>query len=419
MPQGRKAKPARLWFREDEGQWCILHRGKQIRTGFTRDQTAEAEDRLVEYIGGSRAGVADERDPARLAIADVLDAYEKAKRPRDYAELVRRQAAGEQLPIEAKKKIERHNELAYRLANVNTFFGERFVADIRKQLCTDYVAWRTHMPNDRGRDFPPALPRKVSDQSARRELEDLRAAIGAWHEDNVLLMVPVVTMPAKSEGRKAWLTRAKAARLLAAALGFVFQDDGRITRRDRATRTRRRHAARFILIAVYSGRREETARRTLWQPSPTNPSLDLARMVYHGRGVDEAVTKKRRPPAKIATRLRPHLARWRKLDLRLEAELGADVRHVIHRPDGRPLRGKIKTAWDAIVADAGLAGEEDKIIRHTLRHTAATWLMQAGTDRWQAAGFLGMTVEQLEAGYGHHHPDFQEEAAGAFGGRRS
>jgi hypothetical protein len=29
-----------------------------------------------------------------------------------------------------------------------------------------------------------------------------------------------------------------------------------------------------------------------------------------------------------------------------------------------------------------------------------------------------MTVEQLEANYGHHHPDFQEEAAEAFGGRR-
>jgi hypothetical protein len=27
-------------------------------------------------------------------------------------------------------------------------------------------------------------------------------------------------------------------------------------------------------------------------------------------------------------------------------------------------------------------------------------------------------VETLEERYGHHHPDFQEEAAGAFGGQR-
>jgi integrase len=59
----------------------------------------------------------------------------------------------------------------------------------------------------------------------------------------------------------------------------------------------------------------------------------------------------------------------------------------------------------------------EDVVRHSLRHTATTWLMQQGTDRWQAAGWLGMTLEQLEDGYGHHHPDFQEEAAEAFGGR--
>jgi integrase len=63
-------------------------------------------------------------------------------------------------------------------------------------------------------------------------------------------------------------------------------------------------------------------------------------------------------------------------------------------------------------------GLGDDVVRHSLRHTAATWLMQAGVDMWEAAGWLGMTVEQLEANYGHHHPDFQEEAAEAFGGRR-
>ena len=36
-----------------------------------------------------------------------------------------------------------------------------------------------------------------------------------------------------------------------------------------------------------------------------------------------------------------------------------------------------------------------------------------GGDLWQIAGFLGMTVEMLERVYGHHHPDFQREAAEA------
>jgi hypothetical protein len=40
--------------------------------------------------------------------------------------------------------------------------------------------------------------------------------------------------------------------------------------------------------------------------------------------------------------------------------------------------------------------------------------MQAGTDLWQAAGYLGMTVEMLSQRYGHHHPDHLARAKGAF-----
>jgi hypothetical protein len=55
----------------------------------------------------------------------------------------------------------------------------------------------------------------------------------------------------------------------------------------------------------------------------------------------------------------------------------------------------------------------------TLRHTAATWLMQAGVDRWEAAGFLGMSVEMLDRVYGHHHLNHLRKAAHAIGyGRR-
>jgi hypothetical protein len=35
-------------------------------------------------------------------------------------------------------------------------------------------------------------------------------------------------------------------------------------------------------------------------------------------------------------------------------------------------------------------------------------------DIWQAAGYLGMTVETLSARYGHHHPDHLAGARNAF-----
>jgi NACHT domain/Phage integrase family len=72
----------------------------------------------------------------------------------------------------------------------------------------------------------------------------------------------------------------------------------------------------------------------------------------------------------------------------------------------------VKTGFRRAASLAGLSG---KVTPHTLRHTAATWLMQSGTDRWQAAGYLGMSVEMLEKVYGHHHPDYLQAAVAAIG----
>lgn len=45
-----------------------------------------------------------------------------------------------------------------------------------------------------------------------------------------------------------------------------------------------------------------------------------------------------------------------------------------------------------------------------MRHTAATWLMHTGTPTGLAAGFLGMSEQTLREVYGHHHPDFMQDA---------
>jgi integrase len=93
----------------------------------------------------------------------------------------------------------------------------------------------------------------------------------------------------------------------------------------------------------------------------------------------------------------------------LTAALLAGCATTIHNaPINRPLRKAFKHA-------VRLAKLEGGITPHTLRHTAATWLMQRGVDLWQAAGFLGMSVETLERNYGHHHPTYMQEAARAIG----
>ena len=44
--------------------------------------------------------------------------------------------------------------------------------------------------------------------------------------------------------------------------------------------------------------------------------------------------------------------------------------------------------------------------------------MQDGVDKWEAAGFLGMSVQMLDRVYGHHHPDHLKDAARRIGFRR-
>ena len=78
--------------------------------------------------------------------------------------------------------------------------------------------------------------------------------------------------------------------------------------------------------------------------------------------------------------------------------------------NGKPVRS-VRKAFATAVKAAGL--DRLGITPHVLRHTAATWAMQGGGDLWQIAGFLGMTVEVLERVCGHHHPNFQREAAAA------
>jgi hypothetical protein len=43
--------------------------------------------------------------------------------------------------------------------------------------------------------------------------------------------------------------------------------------------------------------------------------------------------------------------------------------------------------------------------------------MQAGTDVWEASGFLSMSMETLQRVYAHHHHDYQQKAAENIGRR--
>lgn len=257
--------------------------------------------------------------------------------------------------------------------------GDRPVSAVNGALCRAYAEARG------------------SQSAARRELEDLRAAIGHANKEGLCPVRPAIWLPDRQSGRERWLTRAEAAALIWAAWRFRESQHGRKT--DRASR---QHIARFILIALYTGTRAGAICGATFHPSPTRGWIDTSRGVFYRRPQACAETNKRQPPVPLPTRLLAHLRRW---------ERRGDIAPVTWH--GRPVLRIIK-AFRRLADGAGFFD----VTPHTLRHTAATWLMQHGVQPWQAAGYLGMSVITLSRVYGHHHPDYLREARDAIGRRR-
>jgi integrase len=163
-----------------------------------------------------------------------------------------------------------------------------------------------------------------------------------------------------------------------------------------------RHIARFILIGLYTGTRAGAIASASPVQALGNSYVDLQRGIFYRLAQGHIQTKKRQTPVPLPPRLLVHMRRWwdRKLIKRHFVEFNGEA------------VASVKTGFRRAALLAGLSGN---VTPHTLRHTAATWLMQSGTDRWQAAGYLGMSVEMLEKVYGHHHPDYLQAAVAAIG----
>lgn len=221
-----------------------------------------------------------------------------------------------------------------------------------------------------------ARERGVGDGTVRRELGVLRAALRHCEREGYLVSAPPVTLPPMPAPKTRWLTRDEVARMIRAA---------------RASR-KTAHIARFILLGVYTGTRPGAILRLQWHPNTGGGHVDLDHGVLYRAPAAAVQSKKRQTPLRLPRQMVGHLRRWR------------SDGHLIETKGGPVL--SVKRAWASVCKAAKIEGASP----HSLRHTCATWLMQRGADRWDAAGFLGMTVETLERVYGHHHPDHQGSA---------
>lgn len=247
--------------------------------------------------------------------------------------------------------------ILHTVSNLEKWWGDKMLSDVTAANCRAYIAARPKY-------------------AARRDLETLRAAIRFWDQEyGPLAFVPKVTLPPRAPARTRWLTRGEVAALL--------WHSRRVP-----------HLARFILLAVYTGSRSGAVLGLTWS------RIDLVRglMLRREEGeIDHA--NKRRPPVRLGRKILGHLKRWKKKD-------AGSSEWVCHYSGARVT--KLRRSF----ARARTAAKLDRhVTPHTLRHTRATWMMQAGINPFEAAGALGMSMRVLESTYGHHHPDYQSNAA--------
>ena len=281
-------------------------------------------------------------------------------------------------------------KLKERLRRLSTFWADRTLADVNGANCREYVEIR----GSRG--------------GARRDLEDLRSAINYHAREGLHHGVVRVPLPPAGMPRDRWLSRSEVARLLwvcwrTREVQTVHRGQAK-GERVSTNRYPLRHLARFILIGVYTGTRAGAIMTASPSCRPGRSFVDLESGIFYRLAQGLAGTKKRQPPIPVPPRLLAHMRRWQEKGI---------VQQYFVEWNGRPVKS-VKTGFSTAVRLAGLEGS---VSPHTLRHTAATWLMQAGAPKWEAAGFLGMTESLVDRVYGHHHPNHLRIAAQLIGYR--
>jgi integrase len=283
----------------------------ECRTAPVKGEDRAAQQALSAYITAKHEPARKERDIEAIDVADVLSIYDDDTRERQAN----------------KAKFDE------RLKRLNNFWGGRMLSDVSGETCREYVKARGTYGG------------------ARRDLEDLRAAINHHAAEGFHRGVVRIVLPAKGLPRDRWLTRTEAARLLWACwphqemqIRHRGVDKGRMLPTDKRPL---RHLARFILIGLYTG----TKAAAIASASPValegRSFIDLDRGIFYRLAQGKAATSKRQPPVPLSPRLLAHLRRWR--------DKGIAKHHFVEF-NGRPVKS-VKTAFKRAVSLSKLQGK--------------------------------------------------------------
>ena len=205
----------------------------------------------------------------------------------------------------------------------------------------------------------------VADSTIQKELRTLRAAL-RWHDRNTPAQFD---MPSSAPPKNRSLTRKERDRLVKAATAP--------------------HVRLFVILAVGTASRSEALLSLTWD------RVDFARKqiaLGEGRG-------KGRATVPMTTGVH---------DALVEARALATSNYVIEYAGDR-----VRSIKKGFAAACKRARLED-VTPHTLRHTAAVWMAEAGRPMSEIAQYLGHSDSRVtERVYARYSPDYLREAAKA------
>ncbi|WP_417805054.1 tyrosine-type recombinase/integrase [Thalassospira lucentensis] len=267
----------------------------------------------------------------------------------------------------------------YNVKAIRGFFGKFHAESLDKEHCKAYV---THRKLQRGGT--------ISRFTLDRELAVFQGALNFAQDEGLILHAPVLPAFPKSKKRKKpnYLTAAEYHSLLESC--------------------HQRHLRTFVMLGAATGARPQALLELSWR------QLDFARETIYLLDKDEIETGKGKATVKV---LDQHF--WAELRTLYEEQkesahdLGRGAQYLIEYR-GRPVKC-IKKAFATAVDRAGLSGRD--ITPKTLRHTHASWLVQAGVSLYEVSERLGHEgIRMVEQHYGHLHPDYQAKSANVIKG---
>jgi integrase len=216
-----------------------------------------------------------------------------------------------------------------------------------------------------------ARKRNVAASTLATEIGLIRTALSWAVKAGWITKTPHIPIPNPGAAKDRWLTPDEARRLI---------DECRAP-----------HIRLFVLLALFTAARKEALLSLTWD-RVNNRFIDLEEP---GR----RQTNKRRAKVPMTKEL------WNELQLHRIAALTDFVIEFA----GREVRS-IRTGFEKACKRAGL----EDVTPHTLRHTAATWMVQRGVPMAKISHYLGHgSVRTTERIYAHHAPDYLQDAAGA------